>query len=95
MTLGIWLVRVDNLWVLGESVMQVSRYPLDIYSGGLQRVFTFVLPLAFLATMPARQLVLEPDVRMVALGVVWAATSFLGARIFWNFALKHYASASS
>lgn len=95
MTLGIWLVRVDNLWVLGESVMQVARYPLDIYQAGLQRVFTFVLPLAFLATVPSRQLVRSLDWGMVALGIVWASAFFFGARWFWNFALRHYASASS
>lgn len=95
MTTGIWLVRVDNLWVLGESVMQVARYPLDIYQTGLQRFFTYLVPLAFIATIPARQLVNGLDPAMVALGLAWAAVCFLGARKFWRFALTHYTSASS
>lgn len=95
MTLGIWLVRVDNLWVLGESVMQVARYPLDIYQAGLQRFFIFVLPLGFLATVPSRMLVRDLDWKMVGLGLVWALGAFVATRIFWNFALKHYTSASS
>ena len=95
MTTGIWLVRVDNLWVLGESVMQVARYPLDIYNTGLQRFFTFFVPLAFLATIPARQLVAGFDANMIALGAAWAIGFFALARWFWNFALRHYTSASS
>jgi ABC-2 type transport system permease protein len=95
MTTGIWFVRVDNLWVLVESVQSVARYPMDIYSAGVQRVFTFILPLAFFATIPTRQLLGPPDWNMVGLGVVWAASSMIGARLFWRFALKHYASASS
>lgn len=95
MTLGIWLVRVDNLWVLGESVMQVARYPLDIYQVRLQQFFTYAAPLAFLATIPSRQLVRSVDWTMVGLGCVWAAVLFMAARAFWNFALRHYASASS
>lgn len=95
MTLGIWLVRVDNLWVLGETIMQVARYPLDIYNVPLRQVLTYILPLAFIATVPASQLAKGFDPGMLLLGVAWATISFLAARWFWNFALKHYTSASS
>lgn len=95
MTLGIWWVRVDNLWVLGESVMQVARYPIDIYSAALQRFFIYAVPLAFVATLPSRQLVKGFDVQIVALGVGWTAVAFVAARLFWRRALKSYASASS
>jgi ABC-2 type transport system permease protein len=95
MTLGIWLVRVDNLWVLGESVLQVARYPLDIYAIPVQRFFTFVLPLAFVATIPAKQLVRGFDLNLLLLGCFWGLISFIVTLWFWNFALRHYASASS
>ena len=95
MTTGIWLVRVDNLWVLGDTVMQIARYPLDIYSTGLRAMLTFVVPLAFLATIPARQLKDHFDPLMLALGVAWALAFFVISRWFWNFALRHYGSASS
>lgn len=95
MTTGIWLVRVDNLWVLGDTVMQVARYPLDIYSSGLKAMLTFVVPLAFLATIPARQLKDHLDPQMLALGITWAAAFLFISRWFWNFALRHYGSASS
>ncbi len=95
MTTGIWLVRVDNLWVLSESLTQVARYPLDIYGSGLQRVLTYVLPLGFLATVPARQLVRGFDLAMVAIGLIWSTASFVLARLFWRFALRYYSSASS
>jgi len=95
MTTGIWLVRVDNLWVLGDTVMQVARYPLDIYSSGLRAMLTFVLPLGFLATIPARQLKDGFDPAMLALGLGWTFAFFLISRWFWGFALRHYGSASS
>jgi ABC-2 type transport system permease protein len=95
MTTGIWLVRVDNLWVLGDTVMQVARYPLDIYSSGLRAILTFVVPLAFLATIPARQLKDGFDPGMLALGLGWTLAFVLLSRWFWNYALKHYGSASS
>jgi ABC-2 type transport system permease protein len=95
MTTGIWLVRVDNLWVLGDTVMQVARYPLDIYGSGLRAMLTFVIPLAFLATIPARQLKDNFDPQMFALGIGWAVAFLFISRWFWNFALRHYGSASS
>lgn len=95
MTLGIWLVRVDNLWVLGETVMQVARFPVDIYGLGVQRVLTYFLPLAFIATIPARQLAKAFDLQMLGLGVLWAGIAVAGSRLFWNYALRHYSSASS
>lgn len=95
MTTGIWLVRVDNLWVLSESVTQIARYPLDIYGAGLQRFLTFAVPLGFLATVPARQLVRAFDPAMVATGALWALAALLLSRLFWRYALRHYSSASS
>lgn len=95
MTTGIWLVRVDNLWILGELVMQVSRYPVGIFPRAIQWTLTYVFPLAFIATIPARQLVVGLDLGMLGLGAVWAIVFLTLSRLFWRFALRHYTSASS
>lgn len=95
MTLGIWLVRVDNLWVLADSIVQVARYPIDIFGFGVQRFLLFVIPLGFLATIPARQLKDGFDPAMLGLGLLWTAVLMIGARQFWKFALRSYGSASS
>jgi ABC-2 type transport system permease protein len=95
MSMGIFFVRVENLWVLGESVLDVARFPTDIYSMGMQRFFLFGLPLAFVATVPARQMLRGFDPWMVLGGIAWASVFFVGARSFWKFASKHYSSASS
>jgi ABC-2 type transport system permease protein len=95
MTTGVWLVRVDNLWVLGDSVMQVSRFPLDIYQPSLQRFFLYVVPLGFLATVPARQLARDADPRLAMLAVAWAVAFLIASRWFWKFAMTRYTSASS
>lgn len=95
MTLGIWLVRVDNLWVLGDTMMQIARYPTDIYSAMIQRFFLFAIPIVFLATMPARALVKGIDGYAFGLGLLWAGLLFGAARWFWNYAMRSYSSASS
>jgi len=95
MTLGIWLVRVDNLWVLRETIMDVARFPTDIYGGGLQKVFLYALPLSLLATVPSAQLTKGVQPSMLLLGISWAVLLLGASRLFWNFALRHYSSASS
>lgn len=95
MTTAIWLVRVDNLWVLGESLVGVARYPVDIYGAGLRRFLTFVIPLGFLATVPARQLVKGLDPNAVWEGLLWAAAVLALSRAFWRKAMTCYSSASS
>jgi len=95
MTTAIWFVRVDNLWVLGQSILDVARFPIDIYHLFIQRLFIYFVPMAFLATIPARQLVLGFDGGMVAIGVVWALVFLIASRLFWRYAVRNYASASS
>lgn len=95
MTLAIWLVKVDNLWVLGETVTNIARFPTDIYPLIVQRTFIYGVPLAFVATIPAREFVRGFEPKMVCLGVVWAVAAFAFSRWFWKFALRHYTSASS
>ena len=95
MTTGVWLVRVDNLWVLTETMTDVARFPVDIYGSAVKTLLTFGIPMAFIATIPATQLVRGTDWRMVGLGIAWAIV-FLGlSRAFWVFAMRHYTSASS
>jgi len=95
MTLGIWLVRVENLWVLGESVFQVARFPIDVFPRGLQVAFIYYVPLAFIATIPTRALWGDVSPTLFWLGLAWAAVGFLLSRAFWRFALRYYTSASS
>lgn len=95
MTLAIWFVRVDNLWVLGDTVLMAVRYPIDIFGPMLARVFTYYLPIALIATIPARQLVKGFDGTSLLLGLVWTAFALMLTRFFFRFALRSYGSASS
>jgi ABC-2 type transport system permease protein len=95
MTLSIFWVRVDNLWILSDSAVNVARYPIDIFQPIVQRVLTFGIPIAFLATIPARQLIHQVDWPMVAVGVFWTAILLMLTRFYWKWATARYTSASS
>lgn len=95
MTLGIWFVRVDNLWVLGDTAFQISRFPIDIFPVALRRALTYFLPLAFISTIPAMALRTGWTPGLVGLGLLYAVLSLGAARAFWLYSVRHYSSASS
>jgi ABC-2 type transport system permease protein len=73
----------------------LARYPTDIYRGIIRVVYTFVFPLIFIATVPAKALTGRLTLTLFVGALVAAALSFFLARRIWLFALSHYSSASS
>lgn len=95
MTLAVYFVRLDNLWVVPYSILDTARFPNEIFSKGLQPVFMYVFPMAFLGTVPAAVLLKNGSPALVGYGILIAVVSLLVARLFWNYSMKHYSSASS
>jgi ABC-2 type transport system permease protein len=95
MTCSLWWVKVDNLWVLSETAMEICRFPIDIFSAMVKRAFYVGVPLAFLAAAPTLQIIRGFDGRIVALGLLWSSVALIASRVFWRFALTRYSSASS
>jgi ABC-2 type transport system permease protein len=95
MTTGIYFIKIDNLWVLGETLTGLSRNPMEIFPSALRTILTFGIPVAFLAYFPASQLVKGASLSSFAIGFVYSLIFFFGARLWWKYSLKHYSSASS
>ena len=51
-----WVVRLDNLMYLLESIFDVARWPVQVYPTAWRIVFTFVIPVAVMTTFPAMAL---------------------------------------
>lgn len=79
-----------------------ARYPSSIYSGTpsgevIRFVFSYVLPILLVVTVPARVLmgmVLEPN-WLAGMTFLAAALSFVAGRTVFQWSLRHYRSASS
>lgn len=79
-----------------------ARYPSSIYSGSptgevLRFVFSYVLPILLVVTVPARVLLgktLEPN-WLSGLTLLAGGISFVVARMVFHWSLRHYRSASS
>jgi len=94
-TLTIWFVKLYNITMAMQSLIETGRYPMPAYKPAFQAFFTFVLPVAFMTTVPAQFLTgrASPVWLFAAAGV--AGLLFLASIGFWRFALRYYTSASS
>jgi ABC-2 type transport system permease protein len=91
-----WVVRMDNLSYLFGSIFDAGRWPIDAFKSRLlQKIFTYVFPLALMTTFPAQALLgkLSPPNTVVALvgGVAFTVL----ARLVWTRAVRFYTTASS
>jgi ABC-2 type transport system permease protein len=90
-----YVVRLDNLIYLFNSVFDAARWPASVFRGFWRILFTFVVPLALMTTYPALALLgrLEAGTALRALG--GALAFVLLARAVWKRSIGHYRSASS
>jgi ABC-2 type transport system permease protein len=94
-TTAFWLVRVENILVIFQSVYEAGRWPVSIYPGWLRFALTFLVPVAFAITVPAQAL--AGRLTLAVLGGAWAfaVVLFAAARLFWRIGVRHYSGASS
>lgn len=94
-TTNFWLINVFNFNDIFDRLLSAGRYPVDVFKGRLKSFFAYAIPLGLIATF-ATEIFLgragQISFGIAALMVV--ATSLL-SELFWQFALKHYSSASS
>jgi len=94
-TWSIWAVKLEAIAVVFDPMMQMARFPVQIYPQRLQAMLTTVLPVAFLTTFPAEALLGRG--RLETLGAAFALASLMLwlTHRFFQFALRYYSSASS
>lgn len=96
MTLSFWLVRLDNLSALTDSVVFIARYPPDIFPRLLQFFVSYIIPIAFVASVPASVLLgKRAMLPALLLGGTVAVVFLTLAASFWRYATRAYTSASS
>jgi ABC-2 type transport system permease protein len=95
-SIAIWYVKVHNVTEVLNGLLAAGRYPIDALPPGIYRfVFTFIVPVALLTTVPARVALAQATPGWLALAAAFALGAFVFSRAFWRFALRYYTSASS
>jgi ABC-2 type transport system permease protein len=92
---SIWFVKIYNVTEVLRSLLEAGRFPVVAYPSAYRVFFTFVMPIAFLTTVPAQIFLGRGEwLWMLASGGL-AIALLQFSRWFWQFALRFYTSASS
>jgi len=94
-TSAFWFVQLENVMELMFTFYEAGRFPVSVFPTWLRAILTFVVPIAFITTVPAAVIVGRLNAEFVLLAVTVTAALFAACTAFWRFAVRHYGSASS
>lgn len=92
---SIWFVKIYNVTEVLRGLLEAGRYPMVAYPVAYRFFFTFVIPVAFLTTIPAEALLERAELGWLTGAGLLALALLYASRTFWRFALRFYTSASS
>ncbi len=92
---SIWFVKIYNVTEVLRSLLEAGRFPIEGYPAVYRIFFTFIIPVAFLTTVPAKTMIGRSEPIWLLGSAVLALLLFQFSRWFWQFALRFYTSASS
>ena len=92
---SIWFVKIYNVTEVLRGLLEAGRYPIVAYPAAYRFFFTFVVPVAFLTTIPAEAMLGKSQIIWLLGAGILALSLFLFSQFFWQFALRFYTSASS
>ncbi|GIW34448.1 ABC transporter permease [Meiothermus sp.] len=92
---SIWFVKVANATEVLRALLEAGRFPVQAFPVAYRFIFTFVVPVAFLTTVPAEAALGRLTPANLGLALLIALFLLLFSRVFWRFALRSYTSASS
>ena len=92
---SIWFVKIYNVTEVLRSLLEAGRFPISGYPAAYRIFFTFIVPVAFLTTVPAQTLLSRSEPIWLVGSAILAIALFQFSKAFWQFALRFYTSASS
>lgn len=94
-TISVWAVKLEGIAVVFDPMMQMARFPLEIYPARVLTFLTVGLPVAFLTTYPTKALLGQIEWPIVVAALALSSTFLWLSAQFFKFALRSYGSASS
>lgn len=94
-TTTIWFTKVWNATEVLRSFTEAGKFPMSAYHPAVRIFFTFILPVAFLTTIPAEIMRGMRGPAYLLLEALIAGGLLAISRLFWKWAMRFYTSASS
>ncbi|MGE3974108.1 MAG: ABC transporter permease [Bdellovibrionales bacterium] len=92
---ALYLVRAENISYLWYQIYKLGTRPDSFYPKWLRYLILSIMPVGFIASVPSQMIFGEQTYIFVPLVLVMSAVTLYLSSKYWNWALKHYTSASS
>ncbi|MDE6601978.1 MAG: ABC-2 family transporter protein [Lachnospiraceae bacterium] len=93
--LSVWLKKADFASTLFFNLWSFMRYPSDVYGKVMRIVFTYLLPVLLICTVPMEIILKKVEGITLLIMLFSCFIWFMGSILLWKIAVKHYSSASS
>ncbi|HEX6939093.1 MAG TPA: ABC-2 family transporter protein [Longimicrobiales bacterium] len=93
MSLAFWFVDVENLGILFDALYEAGRFPVSAYPAPVRFVLVYLLPIAWITTVPAATLTGRVGLATALIAALVAVAALLLTRLLWRAALRRYTSA--
>lgn len=93
--LGILTTEIDSATWLYRDLMQLGRFPVNIYLEPVRLALFFLVPVGMMITIPSEVLLNRPPTYSVILATLFGVGFFWFSLRAWRWSLKQYSSASS
>jgi ABC-2 type transport system permease protein len=94
-TLSFWFVRVENILEIFRSMYEAGRWPVSLYPPWLRFVLSFIVPVAFVTTVPVEALTGRLSPTTLVIAALLAVFLLVVSRLFWKVGLRQYSGASA
>lgn len=91
----IWSMENENIIWLYRDLMNIGRFPPEIFSSSIQAFFIFIIPVIIIVAFPVKALLGILSWQWMVFGFLYAILFFAISLLIWKASLKKYSSASS
>jgi ABC-2 type transport system permease protein len=93
--LSFWIVETKAIIQIADRGWDFNTMPMTIYTKWIQRLGMFVFPIFAISNLPSMFLIGKMDFVHALWAVVAPIFFIVLIRLFWNYAIRNYSSASS
>lgn len=95
LAVAIFTTEIDGAVWLYRDMMQLGRFPVNIYFAPIRIALFFLIPVGMMVTIPTEFLLQTSPTYSAAIVSLFSIGFFVASLKIWQFSLKHYSSASS
>ncbi len=94
-SISFWTLSNGALLDIFIDVSDAMKYPVSIFPKAIECLFTFIIPLFFIVSLPTDLLLGKVNFYYVFISFFIGVVFFILSKLFFEFSIKNYRSASS